>query len=176
VVLSRHLYHSQEDLGLSLAVGVNVLTKYLKLPMRLVYASHLHRLICTQLGYDPIEKFTEEFILAESMLRTPKDKILPIGVGFLGWKLDDPKSTVQKQALDLVLARRVRAIWLSFGSNLGKYVRYIREHDEKANKSGTDANQSNIHKTVVIVVASSVEEAITAGKHDKADILVAQGM
>ena len=140
--------------------------------MRLVYVFHLHRLICTQTGYDPLENFVKEFTLAETMLRTPKDQILPIGVGFLGWKLDDPKSTVQKQALDLVLTRRVRAIWLSFGSNLGKYVRYIREHDEKANKSGAGDN----HKTVVLVVVSNVEEAIAAVKRDEADILVAQGV
>jgi hypothetical protein len=98
------------------------------------------------------------------MLNIPSGP-LPIGAGFLGWKLDEPGSQ-QIPLLELALENGVRAIWLSFGQDLGRWIEFVRNHDQKSGKSP---------KTLLFVQVNSVDEALIAVQTWKVDVLVAQG-
>jgi len=114
-----------------------------------------------------VEKFRDQFDIARSMLNIiiPSGP-LPIGAGFLGWKLDEAGSQ-QIPLLELALENRVRAIWLSFGQDLGRWIEFVRNHDQKSGKSP---------KTLVFVQVNSVDEALVAVQAWKVDVLVAQGI
>jgi len=98
------------------------------------------------------------------MLNIPSGP-LPIGAGFLGWKLDEAGSQ-QIPLLELALENGVRAIWLSFGQDLGRWIEFVRNHDQKSGKSP---------KTLLFVQVNSVDEALIAVQTWKVDVLVAQG-
>jgi len=88
--------------------------------------------------------------------------VLPIGVGFLVWKLNESPDSVGRKALAYVLDRGVKAIWLSFGDGIGAWVKYIREHPSP-------------HKPLIVILVSTLEDATRAVQEWKPDILVAQG-
>ncbi len=118
----------------------------------------------TTSAYTGVEKFRDEFDIARSMLNKPSGP-LPIGAGFLGWKLEEAGSQ-NIHLLELALENGVRAIWLSFGQDLGRWIEFVRNHDQKSGKSP---------KTLVFVQVNSVDEALIAVQAWKADVLVAQG-
>lgn len=88
---------------------------------------------------------------------------LPIGVGYLAWKLDQDETAARKM-LDAALDAGVQAIWLSFGASLGRWVEYVRARDSAGSK------------TLVFILVNSVEEALAAVNELRADVLVAQGI
>jgi len=114
--------------------------------------------------YTGVEKFRDEFDIARSILNRPTGP-LPIGAGFLGWKLEEVQSP-HIALLELALENGVRAIWLSFGEHLGRWIGLVRNHDEKSGKSP---------KTLIFLQVNSVEEALVADRTWKVDVLVAQG-
>ncbi|KAI0321015.1 2-nitropropane dioxygenase [Amylostereum chailletii] len=118
--------------------------------------------------YTSLSSLSSQFDIARKALDVPTGP-LPIGVGFLGWRLDrgprDPKEPHHAQ-FDLALSQQVRAIWLSFGNDLLKWVDRIRSHD---------AAQSPPRKTIIFVQVGSVSEAIRAANEWKVDVIVAQG-
>jgi nitronate monooxygenase len=90
---------------------------------------------------------------------------LPIGAGFLGWKLEEAQSP-HVPLLELALENGVRAIWFSFGEDLGRWIELVRSHDQRTGKSP---------KTLVFVQVNSVDDALFAARTWKVDVLVAQG-
>lgn len=68
--------------------------------------------------------------------------------------------------LDAALDNHVQAIWLAFGTKIGKWVEYVRQADNAT--GGT-------WKTLIFVLVNSLEEAFVAANEWKADVLVAQG-
>jgi len=114
-------------------------------------------------GYDGIESLRNELKMAQSILRTPPQAAIPIGVGFLGWQLE----TTTVDLLSITLDTRVKAIWFAFGTNLGQWVEFVRNHDVKSN---------NGHKTLVFVQVSTAEEAHQAVNEWQVDVIVAQGI
>lgn len=106
---------------------------------------------------DP-EKIEQELSIARKHLQLSESDKLPIGVGFLTWKLDKNGP----DALDTALKAGVKAVWFSFGSDIGKWVKYVRSHS-----AGQDV--------LIFVVISTVEEARVATFEWKADVIVAQG-
>lgn len=70
---------------------------------------------------------------------------------------DDPR-------IPAVLAERPQAIWFAFGVDLGKYVKMVREYDEKRD-----------HKTIIFVIVNNIDEAKRAAEEWKVDVLVVQG-
>jgi len=104
--------------------------------------------------------------LARSVFGISSPGQLPIGVGFLGWQLQQPDSPAV-ELLRLSLDYRVKAIWLAFGSNLGQWVEYVRDHDQKTPSE---------HKTLIFVQISSLEEALVAINDWEVDVVVAQGV
>ncbi|GJJ11171.1 hypothetical protein Clacol_005403 [Clathrus columnatus] len=109
--------------------------------------------------------FSKELDTARSLLGVvDPDAPLPLGVGYLGWLLEKGDRT--QQLLNIGLEKRVQSVWLSFGSNLGKWVEYVRQYDSQ---------RTTEHKTLIWIVASSLEEATRAVNEWKPDVLVVQG-
>ena len=120
----------------------------------------------TLIGYGTTAHLREELSSARSLLHSggqPHSVRLPIGVGYLGWKLDEAGEKAYP-FLDAALQSNVRAIWLSFGHDLGRWVDYIRDNDKETGR-----------KTYVFIQVNSLEEALKAVNIWKADVLVAQG-
>ncbi|OSD03030.1 2-nitropropane dioxygenase [Trametes coccinea BRFM310] len=111
------------------------------------------------------EKLREELTFARTSLPTLGDELLPIGCGFLGWMLD-LKEDEFRPLLDIVLESGVRALWLSFGNNLGRWVQYIRD---------STANAPGGRRPLVFVQVTTVEEAVCAANEWKVDVIIAQG-
>ncbi|KAL4062465.1 2-nitropropane dioxygenase [Scleroderma citrinum] len=117
-------------------------------------------------GYLDATSLCKEISLARGVLNlTPSDR-LPIGVGYLAWKLEKSTVAEAEDMLNAALDNNVQAMWLAFGVRLSEWIRYIRTYD-------------NIHRrsspTLIFVQVASVEEALVAIKNWKVDVVVAQG-
>ena len=66
--------------------------------------------------------------------------------------------------LSIAVGQRVQAIWLSFGEDLGHWIRLIRARDRNAPSA-----------IKVFVQISTVEQAVQAVREWKADVIVIQG-
>ncbi|KAH9004654.1 2-nitropropane dioxygenase [Lactarius hatsudake] len=115
--------------------------------------------------YRGLENFKNEFDIARSTLNRPSGP-LPLGAGFLGWKLEEAQSP-HVALLELALENGVQAVWFSFGEDLGRWIALVRSHDEKHGKT---------RKTLIFVQVNSVDEALHAAQTWKVDVLVAQGI
>lgn len=117
-------------------------------------------------GYRTTEGLANELSLARELLHlTPSDP-LPIGVGYLGWQLEEPMAKPEVM-LSAALDNRVHAVWLAFGNNLKQWIEFIRNYD---------AEHKRARQTTIFVQVSSVEEALVASDEWKVDVLVAQGL
>ncbi|KAF8271598.1 Nitronate monooxygenase-domain-containing protein [Lactarius quietus] len=96
--------------------------------------------------YAGLDNFRNEFAIARTTLNLPSGP-LPIGAGFLGWKLEEPQSP-HIALLELALENGVRAVWFAFGNDLGRWIELV----------------------------NSVDEALVAVQKWKVDVLVAQGV
>ncbi|KAJ3745563.1 2-nitropropane dioxygenase [Lentinula detonsa] len=115
-------------------------------------------------GYQPADSLISELSLARSLLEAQNlSGILPVGVGYLGWLLDKMPFQEAESLLIAALTANVQAFWFSFGSDLGKWIRYVRE-----NSSGKSP--------LIFVQVNSLEEAVYAVENLEADIIVAQGI
>ncbi|CAL1714883.1 unnamed protein product [Somion occarium] len=115
-------------------------------------------------GYSSAKALRHEISMARSILRVEASSTLPIGVGYLAWKLEEPGNPAPDM-LNAALENGVQAIWLAFGREIGKWVKYIRQYD------GTSGR-----KTIVFIQVNCLEEAQAAYKDWGADVLVAQGI
>jgi nitronate monooxygenase len=89
---------------------------------------------------------------------------LPIGIGYIGWILEQPDARGSAQDfLSVALNNNVRAVWFSFGLDLNKWIQYVRD------------NERNPGATIIFVQVNSVEEALVAINDWKIDVVVAQG-
>ncbi|KAI0688388.1 2-nitropropane dioxygenase [Cytidiella melzeri] len=96
-------------------------------------------------------------------LGVARDDPLPIGVGFLAWLLDKTEVT-ESPRIPAVLDEKPKAVCFAFGNDLGKYIRCVREYEDKRE-----------HKTLVFVCINTVEEAVRAANEWKVDVIIAQG-
>ena len=119
-----------------------------------------------KIGYDSIEGFRRELETARALLKVDEESTLAIGVGFLAWQLDKQQPNAL-ESIHIALEYHVKAIWLSYGEDLGKWIKYVREHDPRA---GTE------NAVKIFVQISSVEDALRAVNDWKADVIVAQGL
>jgi nitronate monooxygenase len=105
-----------------------------------------------------------EINLARDLLKANPQSPLPIGVGYLGWILEqlDARGSA-KDILSVALDNNVRAIWFAYGVDLNKWIQYIRN------------NERNPGATTIFVQVTSVEEALVAVNDWKVDVVVAQG-
>ncbi|KAF7356789.1 CBM1 domain-containing protein [Mycena venus] len=121
-------------------------------------------------GTSPAD-FKKQLSLARSVLETPGSihsaKVeFPVGVGYLGWQLEKPKSTLV-DLLPIALEHNVQAVWFAFGENLSQWIQFVRDHDRRV---------GNAKKTLIFVQISTVTEALVAANEWKADCIVAQGV
>jgi nitronate monooxygenase len=126
----------------------------------------LKNLISDRAGYDDAQSLKNEVKAARSALRLQSPTTIPIGVGYLGWQLE-MSSTSAVELLSVALEARIKAVWFAFGSDLGQWVEFVRNHDRESRNS---------HKTLVFVQISSVEEAQRAISEWQVDVIVAQGL
>lgn len=115
-------------------------------------------------GSEPAEKLSRELATARRILNTEPTSTLRIGVGFLGWILDQNES-LSKDLINLLFEQRVQAVWLSFGNNLAQWIEYIRAQSQQSG-----------HPIFIFVVVSSPAESQRAINEWKADVIVAQGI
>lgn len=114
-------------------------------------------------GYQPAETLISELSLARSLLETKSSTgILPVGVGYLGWLLDKMPPEESETLLIPALNANVQAFWFAFGRDLGKWIQYVR--DKSPEKC-----------PLIFVQVNSLDEAVHAVEHLKADVIVAQG-
>lgn len=118
------------------------------------------------IGYGSIEAFQRELKTARILLQVDEESTLAIGVGFLAWQLDKRQFNVL-ECMHIALESHVKAIWLSYGEDLGKWVKYVREHDPRA---GTE------NAVKIFVQISLVEDALMAINDWKVDVIVVQGL
>ena len=115
----------------------------------------------TGAGTDDAPKIRTRLQSIRTELHVPPSSPLPIGVGVLCWIADKHGN---EGMIPAILGEHPKAIWLAFGTDLGKYVKQIREYNEK---NGT--------KILVVVSATSLEEALQAANEWKVDVLNVQG-
>src|SRR5882762_322548 len=96
-------------------------------------------------------------------LKLPADVPVPVGVGFIGWMLDNTESSGDPRIIP-VLDELPTAVWFAFGNDLGKYIAQVRAYDAK-----------RAHKTIVFIIVNSVADALRAANEWKVDVLVVQG-
>ncbi|KAJ7087265.1 2-nitropropane dioxygenase [Mycena belliarum] len=110
----------------------------------------------------------EQLNAVRASLNISKNQPIPVGVGFIGWRLDKPEVSgdgpISCKLLN-VLEEMPVAIWLAQGVDMGKYVAQIRAYD---------ANRA--HKTCVFVMVNCLDEALCAANDWKADVIVVQGI
>lgn len=117
-------------------------------------------------GYGGAKHLREELAAVRSMMSSSGHSHafrLPVGVGYLGWRLDQAGDEAHLM-LDASLQNGVRAIWLALGEDLGKWVDYIRQSDAMTGR-----------RTIIFIQVNSLDEALKAVNEWKADVLVAQG-
>lgn len=114
-------------------------------------------------GYQSLEKLRSEVDTARSLLQLDSKSPLPVGIGYLGWQLEKPDTPAQ-ELLSVALENKVQAVWLSFGADLQRWIKYIRDTEPKPGA------------TKIFVQVTSVEEALVAVHDWKADVIVAQGI
>lgn len=129
-------------------------------------ARSMRLIIGTATGYKGTENLINELSLARRILQLSPSDPLPIGVGYLGWQLEQPTANPEV-VLSAALDNQVRAIWLAFGNNLDKWIKFIRSYD---------AEHTRAPKTTIFVQVASVEEALVASNEWGVDVLVAQGL
>jgi len=100
-----------------------------------------------------------------SLLPVDEESTLAIGVGFLAWQLDKRQFNAF-ECIQIALENHVKAIWLSYGEDLGKWIKHVREHDPRA---GTE------NAVKIFVQISLVEHALMAINDWKVDVIVVQG-
>jgi len=114
-------------------------------------------------GYITVDQIQEEINVARRTLGVNPQSPLPIGVGFLCWRLEIDAAQ-GKREIKTALDNHVVAVWLSFGRNLSKWIQFVRDHDKV---TGT--------QTIIFVQVSSVDDALVAIHDWKVDVIVAQG-
>jgi nitronate monooxygenase len=85
-------------------------------------------------------------------------------VGYIGWILDESEPNA-KELISIAFEYRVKAIWLSHGDNLAKWVEYYRSLVEQTG-----------HRPLLFVQIFFPEGAQVAVKEWEADVVVAQGV
>jgi nitronate monooxygenase len=108
--------------------------------------------------------YKKELNIVSTKLSIQDAAPLPIGVGFLGFMLDQRPDDVD--VLDYALERRVKCIYFSFGDDLGKWADYVHKYDQA---------RTVPFKTLLWICVNSVAEAERAANEWKADVLVVQG-
>jgi nitronate monooxygenase len=88
---------------------------------------------------------------------------VPVGVGFLGWILDNTETSDDPRIVP-VLDELPAAVWFAFGNDLGKYIAQVQAYDAK-----------RAHKTIIFVIVNSIADALRAANEWKVDVLVVQG-
>lgn len=121
---------------------------------------------CPDTGYLDATSLRKEISLSRSILDLPDSDRLPVGVGYLAWKLEKSAVAEAEDMLNVALDNHVQAIWLAFGARLGEWIEYIRSYDKIHQRS---------KPTVIFVQVSSIEEALVAVENWKVDVIVAQG-
>ncbi|KAJ8696925.1 hypothetical protein PTI98_006746 [Pleurotus ostreatus] len=128
-------------------------------------ASNLARARTTK-GFDSSAQLKAHLTTARKSLSIAAGAPIPVGVGFIGWILDQTEASADPR-LPGVLAEKPAAIWLAFGAALGTYVAQIRAFD---------AQRTDGHRTRVFAIVNDVEGALRAAGAWGVDVVVAQGI
>ncbi|KZO92881.1 inosine monophosphate dehydrogenase [Calocera viscosa TUFC12733] len=113
-----------------------------------------------------LPEFKTDLLRAREQLSTPPNEPVHLGLGALAWMLEPEHSPVRDMLEHgLREAPGVRAVWLSFGEDLGKWVRWVR---------GLDGERGDGRKTLLFIQVGTLEQALEA-QQIGADVVVLQG-
>ncbi|EGG07472.1 uncharacterized protein MELLADRAFT_85736 [Melampsora larici-populina 98AG31] len=120
-------------------------------------------------GHEPLklEALVKNINHVKKEMGTSENETIPIGVGFLGWRLDlEPEDEVSR-CFEAVV-KNVKCVWISFGTDLIKWIQLIRKI------------QKNDRLCKLAVMVTSLNEAENLLKsilsdHLEIDILIGQG-
>ncbi|KAK7679463.1 hypothetical protein QCA50_017517 [Cerrena zonata] len=116
--------------------------------------------------YGDVQALRQSLADARGLLKIEATGNLPIGVGFLTWKLEEHHDSSRAyDMIDAALSNKVKAIWFSFGRHIHTWIQRVRQWDKL-----------HLQDTKVFVLVSSLQEAKVASKDWGADVLVAQGI
>ncbi|KZT56803.1 inosine monophosphate dehydrogenase [Calocera cornea HHB12733] len=111
-------------------------------------------------------EFKAELARAREALSAPPDKPLHLGLGALGWMLEQEPSAVREMFEHGVREPPgVQAAWLSFANDMARWVRRVRELDEE---------RGDGRKTFVFIQVGTLGQALQA-RDLGADVIVLQG-
>ncbi|KAG6812825.1 hypothetical protein H0H92_016094 [Tricholoma furcatifolium] len=115
-------------------------------------------------GYQSLQQLRSEVDTARELLKADLQSTLPIGIGYLGWRLERLAKSDAHSLLSIALENNVQAVWLSFGAQLQSWIRFIRDSEPKPGA------------TKIVVQINSLQEALIAANDWKVDVIVAQGI
>lgn len=118
----------------------------------------------TGAAFDTSETIRQTLGRVRTALGVPAGKVLPVGLGLIGWVLDQTEVS-EDPRIPAVLDERPKVIYFAFGDDLGRHVRAVRAHEK-----------DSAHRTLVGVCVNTPEDAVRAANEWKVDIIVAQGM
>ncbi|KAF7305247.1 2-nitropropane dioxygenase [Mycena chlorophos] len=114
-------------------------------------------------AFDSTEVINQNIQRIRELLEIAQGETVPIAIGFGGWILDMTEVSDDPR-LEATLDERPAAIWLSFGE-FGKYIRQIREHDERTARGW---------ETFIFAQVGCLEDALRYAP--EVDCLVLQGI
>ena len=96
-----------------------------------------------------------------------EDGTYPVGVGLLCWILDEdvPRG---EALIDLALSYNIRAIWLSFGNDVNRWINYVRSKDPVLRNETKEPIR-------IFYLTSDVDDAVRSVHEWGVDVLVVQG-
>ena len=123
-------------------------------------------------GHQPIDHLEREIVLARTALGGQKTgEILNVGIGLLLWRIESPVVGAQKLAEDFVRViseAKVKAVWLSFGNEIERFVRLFREKEEGMGRKEGE-------KLKIFVMVGTVDHAVQVANWGEVDVVVCQG-
>ncbi|KAK4046463.1 hypothetical protein OIV83_006055 [Microbotryomycetes sp. JL201] len=128
-------------------------------------------------GHTPISHLKAQVGLARQTLGLGPTEPLPLGIGLLFWRLEsthgDP-STADEFLQYIVNECQPKAIWLSFGQDLKRWVeKIIALDDKRLGESGS--KQTTARRLKVLVGVYTTQQAVEVSQWGTVDIIEIQG-
>ncbi|GAA5883217.1 hypothetical protein JCM3774_001936 [Rhodotorula dairenensis] len=132
-------------------------------------------------GHKPLETLVEDVRLARDAFSLPESNDLPLGIGFMGWKFEEPQLSAESAATEgdrwlryIIHEAKARSIWISFAANLKHWVDMARRIEAEPPARDNERTPRK-EKLLVAVMVQSVDKAKEVLNWSGVDAIVLQG-